>query len=102
MYYFYLDYTIFYISGNGSDDSTCGDTTNAACKTLEHVLRLYVSTSSQSGLKIITSESLTIDQHLTVRFMCLLLIFLLTFVRNTTRGECVIYMQANMSSVIQT
>ena len=57
---------IYYISSNGSDESTCGDT-GTACRTIEHVLYLFFNKSGQTGLEIITSKSLVIDQRLMVR-----------------------------------
>ena len=70
MYYFYLDYAMYYISPKGSDDHTCGDI-DTTCRTLEHVLFLYYNTSSQSGwgLQIFTSVDLTINKQIMVRFM---------------------------------
>ena len=67
MLYIHLAYATYYISLNGSDESTCGDTRDTTSRTLQHVFSLYYNISSQSGLEIITSKSLIVDQHLIVR-----------------------------------
>ena len=60
-------YHAFFLSSSGTDSSTCGETTETACKTLDHVLSLYYNTTQpQPGLEIMTSISLHIDQKLMV------------------------------------
>ena len=58
----------YYLLEDGTDVSTCGRTAETACKSLEFILNLYYkdSSSPDTGLEIITSESLIIDQQLMV------------------------------------
>ena len=63
------NFATYHISSSGSDDNTCGGSTDTACRSLEHVLRPYYKSQHTSGLEIITSKSLVIDQHLMVRFI---------------------------------
>ena len=94
---------VYFLSSNGTDTATCGETFLMACKTLDHVLRLFYNASRDVGrtsgdvgrtsgdvgrtsgdvgrtnrdvgrpsrdvertLRIVTSESLLIDQTLMV------------------------------------
>ena len=65
----FLGNWVYHISPKGSDENTCGDTMNTACRTLQRVLHLYYNSEYQPalGLEIITATSLVIDHHLMVR-----------------------------------
>ena len=76
------DTALYFLSANGTDTATCGETFLTACKTLDHVLRLFYNASRDVGrtsgdvgrtsgdvertLQIVTSESLQIDPTLMV------------------------------------
>ena len=83
------DTALYFLSANGTDTATCGETFLTACKTLDHVLRLFYNASGDVGrtsgdvgrtsgdvghtnrdvertLRIVTSESLLIDHTLMV------------------------------------
>ena len=74
------DTAVYFLSSNGTDTATCGETFLTACKTLDYVLRLFYNvsgdvenTDGDVELRIITSESLLIDQTLMVSvsmFIC--------------------------------
>ena len=69
------DSALYFLSSNGTDTITCGETFLTSCKTLDYVLRLFYNNSRDVGrtdrdvhstLRIVTSESLLIDQTLMV------------------------------------
>ena len=61
-------YDMYYISLNGTDKSTCGKTADSACKSFKYVLGIYYNKTQlpKSGLSIITSKSLVINEELIV------------------------------------
>ena len=68
-----MHYQTYHISSNGTDSVTCGGTSDTACETLEQVLSLHYHNPQYHppGLEIITTESLIINQHLTVGVIAL-------------------------------
>ena len=52
-----------YISSNGIDGIQCGKSPETACRSLEQVLKVV----PMDSFHIITSKSVTIDQHMMVR-----------------------------------
>ena len=43
------DTALYFLSANGTDTATCGETFLTACKTLDHVLHLFYNTSGDVG-----------------------------------------------------